>query len=66
VARRRLIIVVPRQRPYRYTFDLHLRFFPYSHSLLGLLAPAARKHRLDEIGGDWFYQEDLEDECATA
>ena len=24
VARRRLILVVPRQRPYRFTFDLHL------------------------------------------
>src|SRR5687768_6981434 len=39
VARRRLIIVVPRQRPYRYTFDLHLHFFPYRHSLLTHLTP---------------------------
>jgi hypothetical protein len=28
VAKRRLIVVLPKQRPYRYTFDLHLRFFP--------------------------------------
>lgn len=27
VARKRLIIVVPRQRPYKYTFDLHVHLF---------------------------------------
>jgi ubiquinone/menaquinone biosynthesis C-methylase UbiE len=32
VARRRLIIVVPRQREYRYTVDLHVNFFPYLYS----------------------------------
>ena len=31
VTRRRLIIVVPRQREYRYTVDLHVNFFPYMH-----------------------------------
>ncbi|MDZ7762755.1 MAG: methyltransferase domain-containing protein [Desulfovermiculus sp.] len=34
VAKKRLIIVLPRQRPYRYTFDLHLHFFPYAWSVL--------------------------------
>jgi len=33
VARRRLVVVVPRQREYAYTFDLHIRFFPYASSL---------------------------------
>jgi len=28
VCKRRLIIVVPQQRPYKYTFDLHLHFSP--------------------------------------
>jgi ubiquinone/menaquinone biosynthesis C-methylase UbiE len=28
VCRKKLIIVVPRQREYKYTFDLHLHFFP--------------------------------------
>jgi ubiquinone/menaquinone biosynthesis C-methylase UbiE len=27
VAKKRIIIVVPKQRPYKYTFDLHLHFF---------------------------------------
>ncbi|MDX1974972.1 MAG: class I SAM-dependent methyltransferase [Rickettsiales bacterium] len=26
---KKLIIIVPKQRPYHYTFDLHLNFFPY-------------------------------------
>ena len=29
VARKKIIIVVPRQREYRFTFDLHIHFFPY-------------------------------------
>jgi ubiquinone/menaquinone biosynthesis C-methylase UbiE len=57
VAARRLIVVVPRQRPYRYTFNLHLHFFPYSWSLTGALGsrPGAR---LEDLG-DWFYVEDV-------
>jgi SAM-dependent methyltransferase len=33
VCRQKLIIVVPMQREYKYTFDLHLHFFPYPESL---------------------------------
>ena len=29
VTGQRLVVVVPKQRPYRYTFDLHLHFFGY-------------------------------------
>jgi ubiquinone/menaquinone biosynthesis C-methylase UbiE len=60
VAKRRLIVVLPKQRPYRYTFDLHLRFFPYSHTVLQYMRPTFRrvKHDLKEIEGDWYYQED--------
>jgi ubiquinone/menaquinone biosynthesis C-methylase UbiE len=60
VAKRRLIVVLPKQRPYRYTFDLHLRFFPYSHTVLQYMRPTFRrvKYDLKEIEGDWYYQED--------
>jgi ubiquinone/menaquinone biosynthesis C-methylase UbiE len=60
VTRRRLIIVVPKQRPYRYTFDLHLHFFPYRHSLLTHLTPMShvRNQVVEELDGDWYYQED--------
>lgn len=56
VAGKRLIIVVPRQREYRYTFDLHLHFFPYESSLRKVMkAPAARCQVIDN---DLFYVED--------
>jgi len=56
VARKRLIIVVPKQRPYRYTFDLHLLFFPYKHSLLGSMGKQ-KSQKCTELDGDWFYVE---------
>lgn len=56
VARQRLIIVVPRQRPYRYTFDLHLHFFPYRHSFETVVG--AGRGQLTDLGGDWYYVED--------
>jgi ubiquinone/menaquinone biosynthesis C-methylase UbiE len=57
VTGRRLIIVVPKQRPYRYTFDLHLHFFPYKSNFLTLMGNQASV--CQEIGGDIFYVEDV-------
>ena len=56
----RLIVVVQEQRPYRYTFDLHLHFFPYEHSLLTHLTPLPHigNRTVQDVGGDWSYQED--------
>jgi ubiquinone/menaquinone biosynthesis C-methylase UbiE len=57
VSRKRLIVVVPMQRPYKYTFDLHIHFFPYPESLttaMGLHPNAT----CEEIGGDLFYVEE--------
>ncbi len=45
---RRAIIVVPRQRYYRYTVDYHLHFFPSAAPLVHLLGGQAR-----EVDGDW-------------
>lgn len=59
VARKRLIIVVPKQRPYRYTFDLHIHFFPYKHSLQAFLR-GGRNASLLELDGDWYYHENFE------
>jgi len=50
VCRKRLIIVLPCQREYRYTFDLHIHFFPYEYQLRALLGPNARIIR---AGGDF-------------
>ncbi|MCY4042835.1 MAG: methyltransferase domain-containing protein [Candidatus Dadabacteria bacterium] len=59
VAAKRLIIIVPKQRPYRYTPDLHIHFFPYAHSFLAAVGTRGVKCELHEIEGDWFYREDF-------
>lgn len=56
VAGRRLIVVVPRQREYRYTFDLHIHFFPYPFSLRR--AMGNHEAILETIGNDFYYQEE--------
>lgn len=56
VCKKRLIIVVPCQREYRYTFDLHIHFFPYEHKLREVLGP---KGNIDKLGGDFFYVRDM-------
>ena len=59
VTKRRLIIVVPKQRPYRFTFDLHLHFFPYIHSLESIMKNGSnQRSSCREIDGDLFYAED--------
>jgi ubiquinone/menaquinone biosynthesis C-methylase UbiE len=45
---RRVIVVVPRQRYYRYTVDYHLHFFPSAGPLEKLLGGTAR-----EVDHDW-------------
>jgi len=55
VAKKRLIIVVPKQRPYKYTFNLHIHFFPYSWSLQGIFGSLRNSMLLDLE--DWFYME---------
>lgn len=55
VARRRLLIVVPKQRPYKYGFNLHLHFFPYPWSFPSLLG-YHEDHRIVDLG-DWLYIE---------
>ena len=56
VCKKRLIVVVPCQREYRYTFDLHIHFFPYAYNL--------RQHtgaqgEITKAGGDFIYTEDF-------
>jgi SAM-dependent methyltransferase len=57
VARRRLIIVVPQEREYRFTFNPHLHFFPYPHSFLRYVTPVPEDHELESVGRDIFYAE---------
>jgi ubiquinone/menaquinone biosynthesis C-methylase UbiE len=58
IARRRLIIVVPREREGIYTFNPHLNFFPYRHSFLRAMIPVPPNHVCCDIGRDIYYMED--------
>ncbi len=56
VAKKAIIIVVPRQRPYKYTFSLHTHFFPYDWSLQAAFGYTPGKTTIKKLG-DWFYYE---------
>lgn len=60
VTARRLIVVVPKQRNYRYTFDLHLRFFPYPHDLVVAMGKKGGRQSCDVVGGDLYFVEDFQ------
>jgi ubiquinone/menaquinone biosynthesis C-methylase UbiE len=54
VAAKKLIVVVPRQRFYKYTFDLHIHFFPEISYLLQLLeGDQFTIETYQNIKGDW-------------
>src|SRR3546814_21159083 len=57
VARRRVIIVVPQEREYRFTFNPHLHFFPYPHSFLRYVTPVPANHEIRSAGRDIYYRE---------
>ncbi len=50
VCAKRLIIVVPCQREYRYTFDLHIHFFPYEYKLRQLVG---NQGEIKKLNGDF-------------
>jgi len=58
VAKKRLIVVVPQEREYKFTFNPHLHFFPYPHSFLRYLTPIPDAHAIQSIGRDIYYRED--------
>jgi len=60
IARRRLIIVVPREREYLYTFNPHFHFFPYVHSFLRAMHPVPERHQCLDLGRDIYYREERE------
>ena len=55
VAKEHLVVVVPKERPYRYSFNPHLHFFPYPWSWQAVVG-AVPGARLEDLG-DWFYVE---------
>lgn len=58
VCGRRLIVVVPLEREYRFTFNPHLHFFPYPHTFLRHIIPVPPNYQARVIGRDLLYVED--------
>jgi SAM-dependent methyltransferase len=54
----RLLIIVPLEREYRFTFNPHVHFFPYPHSFLRHISPVPANARWEVIGRDLLYIED--------
>ncbi len=57
VCKKQLIVVLPKQREYRYTFDLHVHFFPYKYSVLNLFNN--NKGECLCLNNDWVYYEEV-------
>ena len=55
VAKHKLIVVLPCQREYKYTFDLHLHFFPYPYSIQRVFGNENAK--ITKVGNDFVYVE---------
>ncbi|HSX16780.1 MAG TPA: class I SAM-dependent methyltransferase [Patescibacteria group bacterium] len=60
IAKEELIIVVPKQRPYKYGFSLHTQFFPYEWSLQGAFGYIKGKTTIKNLDGDWFYRQKMQ------
>lgn len=60
ITRRRLIIVVPKERETRYTFNPHFHFFPYTHSFLRTAIPVPPSYYCVQISRDIYYREDAD------
>ena len=60
VAAKRVIIVVPREREYRYTFNPHFNFFPYPHAFLRAMHPVPATYDCVDIKRDIYYMEEVE------
>jgi SAM-dependent methyltransferase len=61
VTARRLLVIVPLEREYRFTFNPHVHFFPYPHSFLRHIVPVPANARCEVIGRDLLYIEDHPD-----
>ncbi len=52
----KIIVVLPKERPYKYTFNLHLHFFPYKHLTMQILNWALPEcsWSVQEVEGSWY------------
>ncbi len=59
LVRSKLIIVVPKERPYLFCPNLHIHFFPYEFSVFAVMG-VFKNQKLKNIGGDWYYMENYD------
>lgn len=59
IARRRLILVVPRERETKYPFNLHVHFFPYVHTFLNRIRAPQGRFACQVLQGDIYYREEM-------
>jgi ubiquinone/menaquinone biosynthesis C-methylase UbiE len=57
VCAKRLVVVVPLEREYSFTFNPHLHFFPYPHSFLRNILPVPPAAEIRVIGRELLYVE---------
>ena len=59
IAKKKIIVTLPCQRYYRYTFELHIHFFPQASYLLNMLnkenGRQIEQYEYKKIQGDWSY-----------
>ena len=58
ICKKRLIIVVPRERAYEHTLNAHIHFFPYTWSFINTIRPK-NKFTIKDLKRDLFYMESL-------
>lgn len=63
ITNKQLIIIVPRQRPYLYTFDTHINFFPYRHDIRKLFSQF--RNHISCIQNDWYISINLHQDLHT-
>lgn len=59
ITKKRLILIVPREREYIFTFNPHFNFFPYTHSFLRAMHPVPKDYVCTDIDRDIYYYEDM-------
>lgn len=59
IARRRLILVVPREREAKYPLNLHVHFFPYTHSFLNRIGAPDGRFACALLNRDIYYREEM-------
>ena len=58
ICKKKLIIIVPRERPYKYTFNGHIHFFPYKWSFINTIRPK-NKFTIKDLQRDFLYIENI-------